>query len=288
MRILQMFNWKLRDIIAELDNVRNQGFTHIQTSPLQKSKEGFWWGFYQPMNLEVGNSLGTIDELKELTQEAHKRGLKVIIDVVTRHCATDDRDCTKPNHQVADYMKNYVIDRPKLYNDNDRYQVVHNNCGMPMIDYENDEYIIYVIRYFESLFNAGIDMIRLDQAKHYSLPGEFGEGNFIRTITERFGRDRIIGEVLFEEDKDLLRRFTDNFYVFSMNVLSGNDRIVTAIECHDHYLNRNERWSTCRMSSEQIVREYEYLCGFAKNTLFYTRPFDNAWKDYRVRNGNNK
>ena len=39
--ILQLFNWKIKDIIPELENIKNAKFTHIQVGPLQGLKEEF-------------------------------------------------------------------------------------------------------------------------------------------------------------------------------------------------------------------------------------------------------
>ena len=44
-RILHMFNWNLKDIYNEVENVREQGFTTILVSPLQPLKQELtdWW-----------------------------------------------------------------------------------------------------------------------------------------------------------------------------------------------------------------------------------------------------
>ena len=51
---------------------------------------GAWYWLYQPLGFYVGsNGIGTEAELKTLCTEAHKYGMKVIVDVVANHLAGD-------------------------------------------------------------------------------------------------------------------------------------------------------------------------------------------------------
>ena len=82
--ILHCFDWKLSDIQAEIPNIAKAGFTAVQTSPLhQKEPDGAaWYMLYQPYDYVIGNGLGGETELKALCAEAHKYGVKVIVDVL--------------------------------------------------------------------------------------------------------------------------------------------------------------------------------------------------------------
>ena len=85
--ILHCFDWKLSDIQAELPNIAKAGFTAVQTSPLhQKENAGsIWYMVYQPHDFIIGNGLGDEAALRSLCKEAHKYGVKVIVDVVANH-----------------------------------------------------------------------------------------------------------------------------------------------------------------------------------------------------------
>ena len=154
------------------------------------------------------------------------------------------------------------------------------------IEYENEEYQRIVIKYLEDLLSCGVSKFRLDQYKHYSLPNEFNEGSFVKNVMCRYCKDMWIGEVLFEEDKQLFNEFTKYAYVHSMNGLDNNDRIVRAVENHDTYLNNDGIGYTRRLNDETIITEYGYLCGYAKHTMFYCRPFNNSWMDTRIKEAN--
>lgn len=41
MRILHLFNWRLKDIVNQLDTIKMQGFDAIQINPLQPLKNEF-------------------------------------------------------------------------------------------------------------------------------------------------------------------------------------------------------------------------------------------------------
>ena len=82
--MLHCFNWKYTDIKAELKNIAEAGFTAVQTSPAQaNNNSGTWYWLYQPRGFYVGaNDLGTKEQLRDLCTEAHKYGIKVVVDVV--------------------------------------------------------------------------------------------------------------------------------------------------------------------------------------------------------------
>lgn len=96
-QILQCFCWSYNEIMNFLPDIANQGFTAIQTSPVQVCKEatvgqtakGSWWAYYQPAAFTIDdtgdNALGTPEEFKAMCQMAHSYGVKVLVDVVANH-----------------------------------------------------------------------------------------------------------------------------------------------------------------------------------------------------------
>ena len=96
-QILQCFCWSYNEIMNFLPDIANQGFTAIQTSPVQVCKEatvgqtakGSWWAYYQPAAFTIDdtgdNALGTPEEFQAMCQMAHSYGVKVLVDVVANH-----------------------------------------------------------------------------------------------------------------------------------------------------------------------------------------------------------
>ena len=93
---LHCWNWSYKNIEANMEKIASQGYSAIQTSPIQQAKEatkGYsidgWWVYYQPMGFHIDNTgrsaLGTKAEFESMCKTAHKYGIKVIVDVVANH-----------------------------------------------------------------------------------------------------------------------------------------------------------------------------------------------------------
>ena len=103
-QILQCWNWSFNNIKANMKKIAEQGFTAIQTSPVQGIKENVsgssiqakWWVYYQPINFSMdtssGNPLGTKSQFKAMCDEAHKYGIRVIVDAVMNHMANKTKN----------------------------------------------------------------------------------------------------------------------------------------------------------------------------------------------------
>lgn len=95
--ILHTWCWSYATVKENISEIAAAGFSAIQVSPLLLCKEdgkqindGWYWHF-QPVDYEVfGNyQMGTVEDFKAMCQEAHKYGLKVIVDTVINHCTSD-------------------------------------------------------------------------------------------------------------------------------------------------------------------------------------------------------
>ena len=78
----------LRGIIRRLDYIKNLGCTTIWLSPILKNRQDLndtYHGYGIQDFLEVDPRFGTLEDLKQLTAEAHRRGMYVILDVVLNH-----------------------------------------------------------------------------------------------------------------------------------------------------------------------------------------------------------
>ena len=99
--ILHCWNWPISKIKAQLNDIKEAGYTAIQTSPINgivgsgsNSADNTvtnWYQFYQPKNYTIGNKICTQEEFSSFCSEAHELGLKVIVDVVLNHTTTASR-----------------------------------------------------------------------------------------------------------------------------------------------------------------------------------------------------
>ncbi len=74
-----------RAINPNLDELIDLGITAIELMPVSQFPGARNWGYDGVYPYAVQNSYGTPDDLKQLINECHKRGLAVILDVVYNH-----------------------------------------------------------------------------------------------------------------------------------------------------------------------------------------------------------
>lgn len=154
-----------------------QGYSHVQIAPAQRSngdpaggarvtaKE--WWRRYQPVDFLVIQGRGSLQDLKALTQEAHRCGIKVIADVVFNHMASDPQFAARlsyPTFSRHDFHPRCSIN----YNDGNTH--TERNCwlggDLPDLDQSRPTVIRILRQHLKLLLEAGVDGFRFDAAKH--------------------------------------------------------------------------------------------------------------------------
>ena len=86
--IFHAFDQKYGEIKGFVCQLRDQGYSHIQIPPAQKSNPALdWWARYQPVDYSIIEGRGSEQELKDLIATAHGCHIKVIADVVFNHMA---------------------------------------------------------------------------------------------------------------------------------------------------------------------------------------------------------
>ena len=211
--IYHAFDECFANIKAELPQIKEAGYDYIQVSPPNKTasrkdkdnactSNQYWYIQYQPIDYALGGNLGTEQELKDLINEAHAQGIKVIADVVLNHLANyknvDGYNVKPfpeayPIFQKTEYFHNAACIR----NYNNSYEVENNwLCsqddpeGLP--DLKTD--LPYVREqqqnYLKKLFAVGFDGLRFDAVKHISRED-------MRNILAGFPNDKLYyGEVI--------------------------------------------------------------------------------------------
>lgn len=290
--ILHCFDWKYTDITANLPNIAAAGFTAVQTSPAQTNYDGptSWNTLYRPRDTEIGpNTLGTKADLATLCAEAHKLGIKVIVDVVANH--TDG-----VLDWVADFWKNTDLYHTHGGNINwgDRWQVTHGEIGMKDLKTEDPRVQQKFKAYIQALKAIGVDGCRFDAAKHIGLPSE-GDGFWPAIIDKDMFNYGEILENTGGDDSKLLPEYmqymsvtdsrygTDNVLGAAKNGQAtkyggGNysftystDKLIYWGESHDTYCN-NEGHSV-GISQEVVDRAYAVAASHNNiPALYFSRP----------------
>lgn len=83
------FGGDLKGVTAKLDYIKEMGFTAIWLTPIFENMPGGYHGYWIKDFYRVDPHFGTLDDLKTLVKEAHKRHMKVILDFVANHVGYD-------------------------------------------------------------------------------------------------------------------------------------------------------------------------------------------------------
>ena len=100
-------NGNINGVTAELDRLRELGVNIIWLMPIhpvgQEKKKGTIGSPYAVRDFYAINpDYGTKEDLKRLVSEAHRRGMKVIIDIVANHTSWDSVMMQMPNFHTRD------------------------------------------------------------------------------------------------------------------------------------------------------------------------------------------
>ena len=188
---LQCWNWSYNNIKNNMKTIAEQGFSAIQTSPIQLCKESTigkaqgsnWWLYYQPAAFYIDNSgtnaLGTKAEFEAMCETAHQYGVKVVVDVVANHLGNtkgNDLSPTIPDdieydsscwHDIGTDISNY----------SSRYNITqYCMSGLPDLNTSNTKIQQYVLNYLKECIDAGADGFRFDAAKHIETPDDSKSG----------------------------------------------------------------------------------------------------------------
>lgn len=323
--ILHAWCWSFNTIKESMQDIAYAGYSSIQTSPaneclvgadggMQISGEGKWYYHYQPTDWTIGNyQLGTKEEFTAMCEEAHKYGIKVIVDVVPNHTTPKTDAVNKNLIDAVGGMDNLYhangFNEIKQYGD--RFECTTGQMGgLPDVNTENKDFQDYFIKYINECIACGADGFRYDTAKHIGLPDDpkdkkSSENNFwARVTTEITNADKIFnyGEVLqgendrIDEYQKIIGATTASSYgevirsavnttallaskIENMKIAVDEPHAVTWVESHDNYCN-DASYKT--MDDDEVIRAWAIICARKNGTpLFYDRPYgataDNMW-----------
>ena len=194
----------IRGIGDKLDYLQELGITIIWLSPFFDNSDTDyvgWWPYhgYHPIDFyQVDEHFGTMQDLKELVREAHKKGIKVIFDMAFNQTAADHPWLSDPQKQDWYHydVNGHPFDITDWYN---QEQIETGELhGLPDLAQENEKvysYLVDMSKYW--IDQTGCDGFRLDAVKH--IPQKFWR-KYNAEIAEYTGDGFILlGEVFWGE-----------------------------------------------------------------------------------------
>ena len=279
--VFQAWMFRLNEIPVE--EVAKQGYTAIQTSPLQLTKELIHdnldnaWAIYQPINFSIGNCLGTEEDLRNLANRCHANGLKLIVDVVLHHVANEYGNDV--SHLVPQEYRHFYNDSFVDIRDwNNEWELTHKSpSGLPALNLENEVVVQAQFNYLRQLKDAGVDGCRVDAYKHLV------KSYRVRLAEElkRLGMyDYSYGEVIFA-DKQLQSNY--NELALYVNQSLNNSSQYISVCSHDDWEGKNpflyRNWDV-------FFAEYGYLMdnNLRPNIVYVCREKeDHMWRADNIR-----
>lgn len=279
--------WMMNVNEIPVEEVARQGFTAIQTSPLQLTKEPIHenldnaWAIYQPVNFSIGNCLGNEEDLRNLADKCHANGLKLVVDVVLHHVANERGNDV--SHLVSEEYRHFYHDSfININNYNDEYELTHRSLdGLPALNLENEVIINAQFNYLKQLKDAGVDGCRVDAFKHLV------KSYRIKLAEELKKLDMIensYGEVIFA-DKELQKSYNELSLYVNQSIYNSSQ--YCAVVSHDDwegsinpFLNRDPNY---------LYAEYGYMMDMPckPNIVYFCRQKeDNLWRSENIRNIN--
>ena len=322
--ILHCWCRSFNNIKANIPRIAEAGYDAVQTSPINAVNKGDnggmelygngkWYYHYQPTGLTIGNyQLGTEEEFKAMCEEAHKYGVKVIVDVVANH-TSGAKEKVDPALRYIDGGLYHDYDGSKT--PDDRKSVTQWYDGLPDTNTQNPKYQQAILSYLKKVVAAGADGFRYDTAKHIELPdddeafasdfwptvlpngAEFQYGEVLQgstsaqKISTRYDDYAKIMHVTASSYGYKIRKYLDDISgrksgavassATALNNLSNDgaesNRMVTWVETHDTYANGNTVFdpgvSSYWLTNAQVRRGWAIITATGETTsLFFSRP----------------
>jgi len=163
-------------ITQKLDYLQELGINAIWLMPIHPSPS---YHGYDVINYYAVNSeYGTMDDFKNLLTEAHKRGIRIVIDLVLNHTSSQHPFFVDANGSLDSKYRNwYVWSDTAISSDwhqgNSGYYFGHFCDCMPDLNYRNPEVTAQMenmVRFW--LKDVGVDGFRIDAAKHLIEEGD--------------------------------------------------------------------------------------------------------------------
>ena len=237
----------MKGLRAHLNEISDLGVTALWITPVVKNIPGFvtgagfpdwgYHGYWADDFTKVDPRFGTEEDLKALVDDCHKKGIKVLLDVVYNHAGYDSHYLTDP--KTKSWLR---VESLGTCGTDDITQCV---AGLPDFKTENQEVADYLLNANLQLAKrVGVDGFRLDTVKH--IDHAFWQEHRKRTreflgqdfflLGEVWGGDPQVLDPYFEND-ELDAGFDFSFQGNVISFVAGRGRTIA----FDRYLKSREK-----------------------------------------------
>ena len=209
---------------------------------------------------QIDPALGTMDDLKVLIDECHKRDIKLILDLVINHTGKDNSWFIKfkiahENNNTEDKYYDYYTyfkqgdTKPNgtfsPVGKSDSYYECNFSTDMPELNFDNEEVRQEVLKIAKYYLDMGIDGFRFDAAKYIYFGNDKKSGEFwnwyISELKKINPNVYIVGEV-WDNDSivDVYQQNGLNCFNFNLSEVNGyiasTAKGKTAVSTYTNYI----------------------------------------------------
>lgn len=224
----------LNGVTSKLDYIQEMGFNGIWLMPIHPSPT------YHKYDVKdyyaIDEAYGTLDDFKNLVNEAHNRGIKVIIDLVLNHSSSDHpwfkeacdyiRENGAPGGKYGEYY-NFTTKANatgySLVSGSSYYYESRFWSGMPDLNLDSPQVkaeIVDIMKYWFEEYQ--VDGFRLDAVTSYytgDVPSNVEFLSWLNTEAKKLNPDcYIVGEAWVGSDYEISRYYEsgiDSFFLFT-------------------------------------------------------------------------
>lgn len=184
----------IKGITQKLDYFVDLGVNVLWLSPINKA--GSYHGYDVQDYYSINTRLGTDADLKELIEEAHKKDIKILLDMVVNHTSNSHPWFIEARRNPESKYRNYYIQKQSgvtygsstnssagwhMQGDFNYYSSF--TSSMPDLNLGNPEVMNEVKNIFNYWVDFGVDGFRLDAIKHFFDPAEYATGTNVKEMT---------------------------------------------------------------------------------------------------------
>src|SRR5699024_7866839 len=205
----------IKGITMMLDSIEEHGFTTISLSPIMENAPSAYHGYLIEDFLTVEDEFGSLEDLQELVEEAHKREIKVFIELVTNYAAKSNPLVeAEASSDWFTEVKAEQIDSTVWLEDAVQFDQRNEDAQAYLIDVANywmdetdiDGYVLHATDQMDESFLTQLTEHIKEKNPKFYLIAESLQGANLEHLCSNEGLDAIAHQALYEKINEVFAK----------------------------------------------------------------------------------
>ena len=277
-------------IIEKLDYLKELGVNVLWISPMLESPQddnGYDISDYR----KIYKDYGTMEDYEKLLEEAHKRGIKILMDLVVNHTSDEHNWFIESRKSKDNPYRDYYIWREPVngkepnnwgsvfggpaweYDPQTEMYYLHLfSRKQPDLNWENEKVRQEVYDMMNFWCEKGIDGFRMDVISMLSKDQSYPDGEMNGGLYGDFGPYCVHGPRIHEFLQEMNREVLSRYDIMTVGETSGVTNMVFQFEHVEGQGSEHGKWTTEKYDFQEfkkvMIKWQEELAGKAWNSLF--------------------